>query len=148
MYVHKNRVKLRQVIIVLSHFSKIKYLKHMYLWRPSATLLGEVDMHAHWRLYMKFHSEQSLFEQFFDIIGNLVAFSPKVHLLSHFSTIKYLKQKSIFGGPQLHSWRRWTYAPIDFLVWNFILNNFYLNSLSGTCLQIKNQYKMTPNIIE
>ncbi len=70
MYIHNNMVKLTQVIIALSHFSTIKYLEPIYLWRPLAELLWEVDMRAHCLSYMKFHSQQSLFEQFFDIIDN------------------------------------------------------------------------------
>ncbi len=52
-------------------------MKYINLSSPVAQLLGEVDICAYWLFLTKFNSEQLLFEQFFDIIGNFDRVQPE-----------------------------------------------------------------------
>ncbi len=64
-------------------------MKLINLSSPLAPLLGKIDMFVHWLFCTKFNSQQLLFEQFFNIIGNFCNIRPKVNLFSHFNVWQY-----------------------------------------------------------
>ncbi len=58
----------------------VQYIITFQRWQsfevPSSTL-GEIEVCDHWLFCTKFNSQQLLFEQFFDIIGNFCSFQPE-----------------------------------------------------------------------
>ncbi len=78
----------------LSH-SSTSYFKNRNLWRPLAPLPGDIENCIRGVFCRKFHSEQFLFEAFFDIFGIFCSILPyckcMVHSHSHSNALKYFK---------------------------------------------------------
>ncbi len=56
-------------------------------WSSLALLLRKIDICAQRGFCRKYNFGQLLIKTFFEIIGTVAAFSPKVNILSHFSAL-------------------------------------------------------------
>ncbi len=96
------------------------------LWSRLAPLLVETRVRPLTFLYEIYCSRTFIWSIFWYNVYFWQLWSLKWIYLptSEWYHLKHINHSTLW----LHSWGKWTCAPVDFFVWNSILNNFYLNN--------------------